>query len=130
VPFYNPAVDAQQANKSCTKFDTRPDCVVPLGGLTLWETSVEVRVQLVGPFSMAVFCDMGDVSPETFDLRFDRPHLSCGSGARYDTPIGPIRVDVGYRIPGAQVFSGPLEYVPELLPGVPIAVQLGLGEAF
>ena len=37
---------------------------------------------------------------------FDRPHLSCGAGARYDTPVGPIRLDIGYRIPGAQFPAG------------------------
>ena len=130
VAFYNPAVDAQQANKVCTSFDTRPECVVPLGGLSLWESSLEVRIHLVGPLSTAVFCDLGDVSPLTFDLRFNRPHLSCGGGARYDTPVGPIRIDIGYRIPGAQVFAGPTEYVPELIRGVPVALQLGLGEAY
>ena len=53
---------------------------------------------------------------------------------RYDTPVGPLRVDVGYRIPGAQVMGEPIdpriEGDPGTVFGVPIAVALGIGEAF
>jgi len=125
VALFNPLVNqclASQANQN--------QCAVPLGGLSLWEANVETRVKIAGPFSGVVFCDAADVAAEKLTLRFDRPHLSCGLGARYDTPVGPIRADVGYRIPGVQVFSGPQEYVPELIPGVPITISLGLGEAF
>ena len=38
------------------------------------------------------------MSPEQVDLRFTRPHLSCGPGARVDTPVGPIRVDLGFKM--------------------------------
>ena len=123
--MFNPLVNqclASQANAS--------PCAVPLGGLSLWEANLEARVKIAGPVSGVVFCDAADVAAEKLTLRFDRPHLSCGLGGRYDTPVGPIRADVGYRIPGVQVFSGPQEYVPELIPGVPIAISLGLGEAF
>ena len=46
------------------------------------------------------------------------PHLSCGGGARYDTPVGPIRLDIGYRIPGLQYPGGAsFELEPALLLG-------------
>jgi len=32
-------------------------------------------------------------SGAVLDLRIDYPHLSCGVGARYDTPVGPVRLD-------------------------------------
>ncbi len=124
VALYNPLVN------KCTPEQTIDQCAVPLGGLSLWEASLESRIKLVGPVSGVVFCDAADVSPSVLSLRFDRPHLSCGLGARYDTPIGALRADVGYRIPGAQVLSGTAEYVPELINGVPIEIQIGLGEAF
>lgn len=123
VALYNPLVNPCIAG-------TTPDCFVPLGGLSLWEASLETRVQIAGPFEGVVFCDAADVSGETLALHLDRPHLSCGLGARYDTPVGPIRADVGYRIPGAQVFSGTQEFVPDLIPGVPITISVALGEAF
>jgi hypothetical protein len=66
------------------------------------------------------------------DFRFDHLHLSCGGGGRYDTPAGPIRLDVGYRIPGMQVLGGltPDEREPDRLFGIPIAVHIGIGEAY
>ena len=59
-----------------------------------------------GPLSVATFCDASDVSPQENDFRFGHLHLSCGGGGRYDTPAGPIRLDIGYRIPGLQVLGG------------------------
>jgi outer membrane protein assembly factor BamA len=125
VGLFNPLVNQCLASQ----FNAN-QCAVPLGGLSLWEASVETRVKIAGPFSGVVFCDAADVSAQKVTLHFDRPHLSCGLGGRYDTPIGPVRADVGYRIPGAQVFTGQQEYVPELIAGVPITISLGLGEAF
>jgi outer membrane translocation and assembly module TamA len=124
VALYNPLIN------QCLGSAAPQQCAVPLGGLSLWEASVETRVKIAGPFSGVVFCDAADVSADRLTLHLDRPHLSCGLGARYDTPVGPIRADVGYRIPGAQVFSGQQEYVPDIISGVPIAISIGLGEAF
>ncbi|HEY1956375.1 MAG TPA: POTRA domain-containing protein [Polyangiaceae bacterium] len=123
VALYNPLVN------SCLS-GTTPQCFVPLGGLSLWEASLETRVKVAGPFEAVGFCDAADVSAQELALHLDRPHLSCGLGARYDTPVGPVRADVGYRIPGAQVLSGTQEYVPDLIPGVPITISVALGEAF
>lgn len=102
-------------------------CTLPLGGQTLWEANAEVRVPVAGAFSTAVFCDAGDVSPLPSNLRFTHPHLSCGGGARYDTPVGPIRVDVGGRVtaPRAGVEQDPGDIL-----GAPIAIGIGIGEAF
>jgi len=76
------------------------------------------------------FCDSGDVSPRRVDFRFDRPHLSCGGGGRYDTPVGPVRLDVGYRIPGAQYGAPESEKEPDELFGAPLAISIAIGEAF
>jgi outer membrane protein insertion porin family/translocation and assembly module TamA len=84
---------------------------------------------------------MGDVSPQENSIRLSHLHLSCGVGVRYDTPVGPIRVDVGYRIQPAQILGyasqaaynaqHPEEGVqPNLLPGLPIALAIGIGEAY
>jgi outer membrane protein insertion porin family/translocation and assembly module TamA len=119
-------------------------CTVPIAGLTLWEFSNELRIQVAGPFATEVFCDMGDVSPSEVDIRLDRPHLSCGAGASYDTPVGPIRLDVGYRIEPLQVIGYADDYAanakdptegiqPRIGSGkfaLPLAVAIGIGEAF
>jgi hypothetical protein len=106
----------------------------------LWEASVETRFDVSGPLGIAVFCDTGDVSAQLFDLRLDHLHMSCGAGFRYQTPVGPVRLDVGYRIQPLQVlgFAGqneakgqdPTEGNPSEVFGVPIAIAFGIGEAF
>ena len=150
VPFFNPASVASQvrAGEACvdqvsgkgggastTPRVFRPDsCRTAVGGMSIWETSAELRILLTGPLSTATFCDAGDVSPAVADIRLTHPHLSCGAGVRYDTPVGPIRLDIGYRIPGLQSLDDdPLEAtnaeVGTIL-GLPIAIAAGIGEAF
>ena len=98
----------------------------------------------MGPFSGATFCDMSDVSPKPGQVRLDHLHLSCGLGARYDTPVGPIRLDIGYRIQPLQVLGknnaeeaakeDPDEGTPSTIDigslKLPIAIAIGIGEAF
>ena len=136
VPFYQPGVSAEAIDSGCQPGSTSYDnarCAVPLGGLTLWEASVELRFPIIEPLGAVVFCDTSDVSAEQATFRFGYLHLSCGGGLRYDTPIGPVRLDVGYRIPGAQFPDGAdrrLEGDPGDFFGAPIAVSVGLGEAY
>jgi outer membrane protein insertion porin family/translocation and assembly module TamA len=61
---------------------------------------------------------------------FLRPHTACGVGPRYDTPIGPIRIDLAYRIPGLQNMTNRVEGIPRDLLGLPINISFGIGEAF
>jgi outer membrane protein insertion porin family/translocation and assembly module TamA len=134
VPFLTPAIEAGKVNAECASVTgvVADRCRTPTGGFTLWEGSVEVRYAVAGPLSIATFCDASDVSPQTNDFRFDHLHLSCGAGGRYDTPAGPIRLDIGYRLPGLQVLGGltPDERAPDTLLGIPIAVHIGIGEAY
>jgi outer membrane protein insertion porin family/translocation and assembly module TamA len=150
VPFLNPATAATQVKFRCDPSDPRfiaNECFLPVGGFTLWELQNEIRADISGPLSGTVFCDMSDVSPFAMDIRPSHLHLSCGVGAAYDTPVGPIRVDIGYRIqplqvigyknetdaanlanpgkPGTSVNGNP----PDIL-GVPIALAIGIGQAF
>ncbi len=126
IPYLSPAGQSGECNPNDRA------CFLPTGGLSLWELNAEGRFVVSGPFSAALFCDSGDVSPFSVNIRPDRPHLSCGGGARYDTAVGPIRLDVGVRIPGMQYFGdAPDEIPPTPLFGVlPIAMALGIGEAF
>jgi outer membrane protein insertion porin family/translocation and assembly module TamA len=129
IPYLSPAGQSISAS-GCNPNDR--GCSLPTGGRSLWELNVELRIVLSGAFSTALFCDTADVSPFSVDIRLDRPHLSCGAGARYDTPVGPIRLDVGYRVPGAQfpASQSSFERPPDELFGIPIALAFGIGEAF
>jgi outer membrane protein insertion porin family/translocation and assembly module TamA len=47
--------------------------------------------------------------------------------------VGPIRLDIGYRIPGLQVPGDAANHdkqQPAALFGAPIAISFGIGEAF
>jgi len=76
------------------------------GGTRSWIASVELRVPLGDSFGIATFVDVGDVdggSPtEKARFRFDRPNTTLGGGLRYKTIVGPIRLDVGWLVPGLQ----------------------------
>ena len=113
---------------------------MPAGGFSLWELQAEVRADVSGPLSVSGFCEGSDVSPNENDLRFKYLHLTCGAGASYDTPAGPIRVDVGYRVQPLQVLGFPNETAaadrdpvngrqPTIF-NIPVAVAIGIGEAF
>jgi outer membrane protein assembly factor BamA len=141
VPFLNPAgVAAQVLNCTVNGRVNTASCVVPIAGFSLWQASAEVRFDVSGPLGITLFCDAGDVSAETFDIRLDHLHMSCGVGARYDTPVGPIRLDLGYRIPPLQVLGSaneteaflkdPTEGTQPTLFGQPLSIAFGLGEAF
>jgi outer membrane protein assembly factor BamA len=135
IPFFSPSLARAQLAENCNPLREDVDrgaCKLPLGGLSLWEASVELRFPISGPLSGATFCDSADVSPKQVDFRLNRPHLSCGFGLRYGTPVGPIRVDVGYRIPGLQKPKNDIqEREPDtLFFDLPAALAFGIGEAF
>jgi outer membrane protein insertion porin family/translocation and assembly module TamA len=134
VPFYNPGQSEADLLTNCdpTGASYSPaSCDLPLGGFTLWEASLELRYPLFGALTGTVFTDASDVAPETLEYRFDHPHLSVGAGLRYDTPVGPIRFDLGVRIPGAQAPRTADEVgQPSEILGLPVAVSLGIGESF
>lgn len=153
VPFLNPATATTQVQlcvDPTSKQYNPASCSIPIGGFTLWQASVELRFDIPGPVDAAAFCDSGDVSQTVglSGLRWTYLHMSCGVGARYDTPVGPIRLDIGYRIPALQVLgrrneqdvfdADPTQGCPPRLfgsngnctSGVPAAVAFGIGEAF
>jgi outer membrane protein assembly factor BamA len=70
----------------------------PLGGTNVVEASVEYRFPLWGLLQGAVFVDAGLVG-ERLDEVFagGAGSITPGFGARFPTPVGPIRVDLGIR---------------------------------
>lgn len=109
----------------------------PVGGLTLWESALELRFSFTENLGAILFLDGSDVRSGVGEIRFDRPHLSGGLGLRYATPVGPVRVDVGYRIPCAQVIGvcdeADIGYESALFGytgGYPLVTTIAIGEAF
>jgi outer membrane protein insertion porin family/translocation and assembly module TamA len=117
--------------------------LVPIGGKLLWEASLELRIPFGESFGTVFFADAGDVTREhrLFRSEAQRLHLSAGFGLRYVTPVGPLRFDVGYRVPCLQVLGVCRERAAEGWPDdeprpaklfdvLPVAVNLAIGEAF
>ncbi len=88
----------------------------PIGGTSLDAASVELRQRLFGNFGAAFFVDAGQASaqPEPFT---GTVRIGAGAGARYYTPIGPVRLDIAL----------PVTPVPH---GDAFEVYIGLGQAF
>ena len=71
---------------------------LPIGGHSFTNFSTEVRVPLFGNFGGVVFLDGGNVWSEPWDFNFDDMRYDVGPGLRYNTPIGPLRVDFAYQL--------------------------------
>ena len=74
---------------------------VPIGGRAVINFNAEIRQQLTGfipNLGIAAFLDGGQVWNDINNIG-DRPiQFGAGGGIRYQSPIGPVRVDVAYKI--------------------------------
>ncbi len=70
----------------------------PTGGTSLLEGSLEARFPISGQiWEGATFLDFGQVWEDPGDFDPGDLEFTPGFGVRFLSPIGPIRVDVGYR---------------------------------
>jgi len=103
------------------------------GGLRRWLGSLELRAPLTQDFGLVLFSDLGDVTRgESF--RFNHLNTAVGLGLRYQTPVGPLRLDLGWLIPGAGAVGGgraaPTKDVNLGFVRFPGAIHITIGEAF
>ena len=68
------------------------------GGHTMFESSAELRAPVWGNLSAVLFADAGNVWNNAWAFDFGDMRYDVGPGLRYLTPIGPIRVDLGYQL--------------------------------
>jgi translocation and assembly module TamA len=88
----------------------------PIGGLSWFETSAEMRIAVTNTIGIVPFIDAGTVSVKNFP-DFSDVKVGAGIGLRYLTPFGPLRVDAAVpQNPG---------------PGDPsFGIYAGIGQAF
>jgi len=75
--------------------------LVPEGGRAMFAFNAEWRQDLSGVlngFGLNLFLDGGQVWRRPQDTDIDDLAYAAGAGIRYSTPIGPIRLDVGYKL--------------------------------
>jgi len=74
---------------------------VPVGGKAMYHFNLELRQELhmlIRHFGMAVFLDGGAVWERISDINVDDMQFGVGGGFRYQSPIGPIRIDLAYKV--------------------------------
>jgi outer membrane protein assembly factor BamA len=75
----------------------------PVGGAALFEGNLELRFPLYRDFlRAAAFVDFGQVWRTEKTVRLSQLEWTPGFGIRYFSPIGPLRIDVGYNPRGAE----------------------------
>lgn len=126
-------------------FDERP-----AGGDAAFELNLELRARTGGPWTLVGFLDAGQVWEDY--SRLEAPVATPGVGVRYDSPVGPLRLDVGYdpssprRLPVvAEVSDGELVELDENVRFMPytwddpgrikefwrrLQLHISIGEAF
>lgn len=72
--------------------------LVPTGGNALLLGNLELRFDLARGLTVAAFLDSGNVYPLVPDLTLSDLRASAGLGLRYRSPVGPLRLDWGYKL--------------------------------
>lgn len=71
---------------------------LPIGGNSMIAFSEELRATLRGNFGGVLFLDAGNVWADSFGFKLGELRYAVGPGLRYQTPVGPIRLDLGYQL--------------------------------
>jgi outer membrane protein insertion porin family len=71
---------------------------VPVGGDGLLLINLEYRFPIVGDFGGTLFFDSGNVWPDWRSIRLGELKNGIGLGARYNSPIGPVRAGIGFKL--------------------------------
>lgn len=87
-----------------------------LGGRSFLALSGEIRADLKGKFGAVAFADTGFVGEDSWGTRNGNWHSGAGLGLRYETGIGPIRVDIATPVDDGA--------------GQDFELYIGIGQAF
>ncbi|MCU0894555.1 MAG: BamA/TamA family outer membrane protein, partial [Rhodospirillales bacterium] len=90
----------------------------PLGGRSLFETSLELRTRVWGNLGVVSFVEGGNVFEAEYPDFADPLRWAAGGGLRYFTPIGPVRLDIAFPLNRREDIDDPFQF------------YIALGEAF
>ena len=71
----------------------------PLGGNALLLFNAELRVPVRSGLRTVLFTDVGNVYKTVSNVSFEEMRPAVGVGLRYKSPVGPIRFDLGFKVP-------------------------------
>ena len=83
----------------------------PIGGNAFFMAGLELRTLVGWGFSIVPFVDCGNVWIDAKNFTLGDLKYTTGIGLRYSTPVGPLRVDYGYKLnKGKGESSGELHF--------------------
>ena len=94
----------------------------PQGGSGLIILNTELRVPLWGSVGAVAFLDAGNIFETVGAIGLGRLRGGAGFGVRYRSPIGPIRVDLGFKLDRREFPNGTREGLT--------ALHVSIGQAF
>jgi outer membrane protein insertion porin family len=74
------------------------DGTTPTGGNAYLMGNIECRTDIGRGFGIVPFFDMGNVWLSTNEINPMKLKFTTGLGLRYNTPVGPLRVDYGVKL--------------------------------
>lgn len=90
----------------------------PVGGASLIELSTELRFKVTESIGFVVFMDGGSAFESNYPDFGETLRWGAGTGVRYYTPIGPLRVDVAFPLNPADGMNDSMQ------------LYLSIGQAF
>ncbi|WP_394178700.1 autotransporter assembly complex family protein [Yoonia maritima] len=105
-PYKSLGIDSVQSGSAVTT-----------GGTSFAGAQLEARYLVREKISLVGFYDVGQVGDTDLPLENGDWHAGAGIGLRYETGIGPIRLDIGTQASGDNV-------------GKDVQVYIGIGQAF
>ncbi|HKY22097.1 MAG TPA: POTRA domain-containing protein [Vicinamibacterales bacterium] len=94
----------------------------PKGGHGLVVLNAELRIPVRGVLGAVAFVDGGNVFRTVEEMAFGALRAAAGFGLRYRSPVGPIRVDLGFKLDRRILPTGQREKLT--------ALHISLGQAF
>jgi outer membrane protein assembly complex protein YaeT len=94
----------------------------PVGGNAVIVLNSELRIPVWKDVGVVGFVDAGNVWAHVGDFAFGDIRPTTGFGLRYKSPIGPLRVDLGFKLARQTQPDGSLERLT--------ALHISLGQAF
>ena len=94
----------------------------PKGGNALIVLNSEIRFPVWRDLGAVAFLDAGNVFDRVASLDLGRIRGGAGFGIRYRSPIGPIRVDLGFKLDRRRLANGERERLT--------ALHVSIGQAF
>lgn len=94
----------------------------PQGGNATLIFNGELRARVTRSIDLVGFLDAGNVYDRVSNISVGAVRAGAGFGVRYRSPIGPIRVDLGFKLDRQTFDNGDLER--------PTALHISIGQAF